>query len=82
MLFIVPKLVRILVGLVLRKSFQSAVKRTRPASKEMKEVIVHPNPDLWTDIHDVPIPTPELDEIVIKVVVAGSNVKGLFFRHF
>ncbi|KAF8846983.1 GroES-like protein [Acephala macrosclerotiorum] len=41
----------------------------------MKEVIVHPNPDLWTEIHDVPIPTPALDEIVIKVVVAGSNVK-------
>ncbi|MCJ1385004.1 hypothetical protein MMC17_008122 [Xylographa soralifera] len=41
----------------------------------MKEVIVHPNPTLTTEIHDVPIPTPKDDEIVIKVVVAGSNVK-------
>jgi NADPH:quinone reductase-like Zn-dependent oxidoreductase len=42
----------------------------------MKEVIVHPLPDLTTSIHDVPIPIPKEDEVVIKVAVAGSNVKG------
>ena len=42
----------------------------------MKEVIVHPNPDIWTETHDVPIPDPEADQVVIKVVVAGANVKG------
>ncbi|KAK9489379.1 chaperonin 10-like protein [Lipomyces doorenjongii] len=41
----------------------------------MKEVIVHPLPRLKTEIRDVPIPVPADDEIVIKVVVAGSNVK-------
>ncbi|RFU33815.1 hypothetical protein B7463_g2579, partial [Scytalidium lignicola] len=41
----------------------------------MKEVIVHPSPELHTTIHDVPIPEPGPDEIVIKVIVAGSNVK-------
>ncbi|KAK9385177.1 chaperonin 10-like protein [Lipomyces mesembrius] len=41
----------------------------------MKEVIVHPLPRLRTDVRDVPIPVPTDDEIVIKVVVAGSNVK-------
>ncbi|KAF4625144.1 hypothetical protein G7Y89_g13030 [Cudoniella acicularis] len=41
----------------------------------MKEVIVHPKPELWTEIHDVPIPQPDPDEVVIKVVVAGSNPK-------
>lgn len=44
----------------------------------MKEVIVHPKPDIWTEIQDVPIPEPGIDQVVIKVVVAGSNVKGSF----
>lgn len=44
----------------------------------MKEVIVHPTPDLWTEIQEVPIPEPGPDEVVIKVIVAGSNVKGRF----
>ena len=43
----------------------------------MKEVIVHPTPTLHTTIHDVPIPTPGPDELVIKVIVAGTNPKGL-----
>lgn len=42
----------------------------------MKEIIVHPLPTLTTEIHDIPIPTPGPDELVIKVVAAGSNVKG------
>jgi NADPH:quinone reductase len=42
----------------------------------MKEVIVHPLPELTTEIHDVPIPVPEPDQVIIKVAVAGSNVKG------
>jgi len=42
----------------------------------MKEVIVHPTPELWTEIHEVPIPEPGPNEVVIKVIVAGSNVKG------
>ena len=47
----------------------------------MKEVIVHPKPDIWTEIHDIPIPIPQNDEVVIKVAVAGSNVKGVAFPH-
>jgi NADPH:quinone reductase-like Zn-dependent oxidoreductase len=43
----------------------------------MKEVIVHPTPELYTSIHEVPIPEPGPDEMVIKVVVTGSNPKGL-----
>ena len=43
----------------------------------MKEVIVHPTPELWTEIHEVSIPEPGPDEIVIKVIVTGSNVKGI-----
>ncbi|KAJ8071605.1 hypothetical protein OCU04_001928 [Sclerotinia nivalis] len=41
----------------------------------MKAVIVHPSPDIWTEITEVAIPQPGPDEIVIKVIVAGSNVK-------
>ncbi|KAK9238560.1 chaperonin 10-like protein [Lipomyces kononenkoae] len=41
----------------------------------MKEVIVHPLPRLRGEIREVPIPIPADDEVVIKVVVAGSNVK-------
>ena len=43
----------------------------------MKEVIVHPVPTLTAEIHDIDIPTPGEDEVVIKVIVAGSNVKGV-----
>jgi NADPH:quinone reductase len=43
----------------------------------MKEIIVHPLPSLTTQVHDIPIPTPADDELLIKVVVAGSNVKGI-----
>ena len=45
----------------------------------MKEVIVHPTPELHTTIHEVPVPEPGPDEVVIKVIVAGSNPKGLAF---
>ncbi|RAL66205.1 hypothetical protein DID88_005877 [Monilinia fructigena] len=41
----------------------------------MKEVIVHPSPEIWTEITEVAIPEPRSDEVVIKVIVAGSNVK-------
>ncbi|TVY84200.1 Trans-enoyl reductase [Lachnellula suecica] len=41
----------------------------------MKEVIVHPTPELWTEVQNVPIPEPGPNEMVIKVIVAGSNVK-------
>jgi NADPH2:quinone reductase len=44
----------------------------------MKEVIVHPLPELHTTIHDNPIPHPKDDELLIKVAVVGSNVKGTF----
>lgn len=43
----------------------------------MKELIVHPTPELHTSIHEVSIPEPGPDELVIKVIVAGSNPKGL-----
>lgn len=42
----------------------------------MKEVIVHPTPTLHTTIHEVPIPSPGPDDVVVKVLVAGSNPKG------
>jgi NADPH:quinone reductase len=42
----------------------------------MKEIIVHPLPTITAEIHDVAIPTPGPHEVVIKVVVASSNVKG------
>jgi NADPH:quinone reductase-like Zn-dependent oxidoreductase len=44
----------------------------------MKEVIVHPIPDIKCEIREVDIPVPEPDQVVIKVAVAGSNVKGNF----
>jgi NADPH2:quinone reductase len=43
----------------------------------MREAIVHPTPELYTKIHEVPIPNAGPDEVVIKVIVAGSNPKGL-----
>lgn len=42
----------------------------------MKEIIVHPTPELRSEMHDVPVPSPGADQVVIKVIVAGSNVKG------
>lgn len=39
----------------------------------MKEAIVHP--DLKVTIHDVPIPKPNADQVLIKVVFSGSNPK-------
>ena len=42
----------------------------------MREVIVHPSPEIWTEITEVEIPQPGPHDVVIKVVVAGSNVKG------
>ena len=49
-------------------------------AKKMKEVIVHPLPTLTTEIHDVEIPAPKAEEVLIKVVVAGSNVKGTIIK--
>jgi Zn-dependent alcohol dehydrogenase len=45
------------------------------ATMTMKEIIVHPLPELHTTIHEVNVPTPGPDEIIVRVVVAGSNVK-------
>jgi NADPH2:quinone reductase len=42
----------------------------------MKEAIVHPLPTISVEIRDVPIPSPGPDQVVIRVEVAGSNVKG------
>jgi len=39
----------------------------------MKEAIV--KQDISVDIIDSPVPTPKDDEVVIKVVVSGSNPK-------
>jgi NADPH2:quinone reductase len=41
----------------------------------MKEVVIHPLPTLRGEIRDVSIPIPAHDQVVIKVAVAGSNVK-------
>lgn len=42
----------------------------------MEEVIVHPSSDIRTEITEVEIPQPGPHEVVIKVIVAGSNVEG------
>ena len=39
----------------------------------MKEALVHKGPKV--EIIDSPIPVPERDQVVIKVVVSGSNPK-------
>lgn len=44
----------------------------------MLEVIVHPLPELTTEIVESPVPVPGPDEVLVKVEVAGSNVKGIF----
>lgn len=37
---------------------------------------MHPLPEIKGDIQEVDIPVPKPDQVIIKVVVAGSNVKG------
>lgn len=39
----------------------------------MKEAIVHPGPRV--EIIESPIPTPDADQVLIKVIVSGSNPK-------
>ena len=39
----------------------------------MKEAIVHKGPKV--EIIDSPIPVPERDQVIVKVVVSGSNPK-------
>ncbi|TGO73754.1 hypothetical protein BELL_0334g00050 [Botrytis elliptica] len=41
----------------------------------MREIIVHPSPEILTEITEVEIPQPGPDDVVIKVIVAGSNFK-------
>ncbi|TGO20547.1 hypothetical protein BPAE_0286g00040 [Botrytis paeoniae] len=41
----------------------------------MREIIIHPSPGIWSEITEVAIPQPGPEDVVIKVVVAGSNVK-------
>lgn len=43
----------------------------------MLEVIVHPLPELTTEIVESPIPVPGPDDVLVKVEVAASNVKGI-----
>ena len=50
---------------------ENILKRGEP--KKMKEAIVHE--DLSVNIVDSPIPQPEPDQLVIRVVVSGSNPK-------
>jgi hypothetical protein len=48
-----------------------------PYDRKMKEVIVSPTlPEVSAAIHDVPIPAPKENELLVKVVVACSNAKG------
>ncbi|KAF7901241.1 hypothetical protein EAF00_003462 [Botryotinia globosa] len=44
----------------------------------MREVVDHPSPEIWTEIIEVEIPQPGSGDIVIKVIVAGSNVKDRY----
>lgn len=47
----------------------------------MKEAIVCPSsPEVTVTLHDVPLPVPKENEILIRVVVAASNVKGMSRR--
>lgn len=46
----------------------------------MKEAIVAKGPKV--NIHDVPIPEPKDDQVVIKVVVSGSNPKDWYVYIF
>lgn len=39
----------------------------------MKEVIVHPG--TRTELKESPIPTPDASQVVIKVVLSGTNPK-------
>ena len=41
----------------------------------MLELIFHPDHDFQSTIHEVPIPAPGPEEVVIKVEVAASNPK-------
>ena len=45
----------------------------------MKEAIVAK--DVKVSLHDVPIPTPAPDQVLIKVIFAGSNPKDWKFSH-
>ena len=45
-----------------------------PKDHKMKEAIVHPSIDT-VEIVDVSIPEPKDDEVVVKVMVAGTNPK-------
>jgi NADPH:quinone reductase len=42
----------------------------------MKDAIVHPGPQV--EIIDSPVPHPGADQLVIKVVVSGSNPKDWY----
>jgi hypothetical protein len=55
----------------------SKVATSERLQANMKEVIVHPTPTLHTTIHDVPVPSPGPNELIVKVIVAGTNPKGL-----
>jgi hypothetical protein len=48
----------------------------RARTSNMKSVVVHPLPTLTAEIVEESIPVPKSTELLIKVVVAGSNVKG------
>lgn len=56
-------------------TFHYITSHERNPKERMKEVIVHPSPDIWTEIVEVPIPKPGKDDVLIKVIAAGSNVK-------
>ena len=45
-------------------------------SNTMKEIVVTALSTITTKTREVPIPSPKADEVVIKVLVTGSNVKG------
>jgi len=45
----------------------------------MKEAIVAK--DVKVSLHDVPIPTPAPDQVLIKVIFSGSNPKDWKFSH-
>jgi NADPH2:quinone reductase len=66
-----PKFINCLVGL--RSCARSRRTFASSAQSNMKEAIVAKGPKVT--IHDVPIPKPNADQVLIKVLVSGSNPK-------
>lgn len=71
----VPKLIRALETTARSTEFANLLNRFRLVQTKMKEAIVQGTSGTEVQIVDSPIPTPEATQVVIKVVVSGTNPK-------